>query len=301
MFRYKFRCNIILILGIFFIAQYFIIFSIVENIEDQFQRRLFDHSFTNYLYFQLFFVTFIGPTLEEFSFRLFIDAKKRWMIFLSIMLLSYYLWISFGVLLAILLLISVIATVVVSYKFPKYHFLKVQIILSSLIFSMIHFDDDLIADSQYLLYVIFFYFFGMGLILSWLKININILASIGFHILINSVPVVLLLFSTDGKEHTLICDKRKITYSSRLFFQSDSLSTAKFKNDTLVIKNSNLMYMLDMYNTKHDLQDKYYQTYPFLHYDMRIPEFRKISTKKLLQCLQEEYMIKKDLEYEIEN
>ena len=295
MFRSKFRCNLILILGIFFIAQYFITFSIVENLDKLFQRRLFDYNFTDYLYLQLFFVSFIGPALEEISFRLFIDAKKRWMIMVSIALLCCYLLISFDILLAILLLVAIIVSLILSHKFKKFRFLEVQIVLSSLIFSMIHFDDDLIAKSQYLLYTLFLYFFGMGLILSWLKININIFASIGFHILINSIPIVLLIFSTHDDDHTLMCGQRKITYNSKLFFQSNSLSTAKFKNDTLVIKNSNLMYILDMYNSKNDLQDKYYQTYPLMYYDMKIPEFRKISTRKLLQCLQQENIIKKDL------
>ena len=302
MFKNKFILNSLLILGIIFIAQYFFAFSLLDNVDHQVQRKLYDFTFKKYLYLRLFFIVVVAPILEELSFRLFIDSRKKWISLISLLLLFYFLFESFTFLLAIFLGILILSTIILRFKFKDNWILITQVIISSLIFSLSHFNSDFIFNSQFLLFIQFLYFIGIGFVFSWLKINFNIVASMGLHILLNSIGLVLTLFLEEAQDKTIICDQKEIAYNSRVFLKSDSLSTTQYKQDTLVIKNSNLVYMLDMFYTDQDtLDEKYYQTNQLLYYNMKIPDFKNIPPEKLFDCLEKENIIKKDLKFDLKN
>ena len=302
MFKRKFTLNSLLILGIILIAQYFFAFSLLNNVDDQNQRKLYDYTYREYLYLQTFLIIVAGPIFEELSFRLFIGSRKKWISLISILLLFYYLLKSFTFLLAIFLGISILSTIILGYKFKGNWILITQIVISSLIFSLSHFNGDFIINSQYFLFTLILYFIGLGFVFSWLKINFNIVASMGLHIFINSIGLVSSLFFGETQDKTIICGQKEIVYNSRVFLKTDSLSTTQYKQDTLLIKKSNIVYMLDAFYTDQDtLDEKYYQTNQLLHYNMRIPDFKNTPPKKLFDCLEKENIVKKDLKFDLKN
>lgn len=232
----------------------------------------------------------IGPVMEEIGFRLFIGSKKKLQIFSSIIILSVYIFLQYGIPITIIVVFLVILSVALYLKDLRYS-LDFQIIITSIIFTSLHFDEDTFTAGLLSSIAYFSYFIGSAFIFAWLRINYSIFSSIFLHVALNAFVVIVMIF--DGFESTtktFDCSEFQITYNTKNIFKHKTQKTT-FISDTLVIQNSNLIYMLDLYMPSENVKTKYQQNNPFVLYDLKIPNYYERSSKDILECLEENQLI----------
>jgi hypothetical protein len=88
------------------------------------------------------------------------------------------------------------------------------------------------------------------------------------------------------------CNESQFNFRKKNVFDSQTQKSI-FKGDTLVIQNSNLIYMLDLYMPDEDVKGKYTQNNPLIYYDLEIPDYYKKSPPEILKCLEENKIISK--------
>jgi len=233
------------------------------------------------------FIVVIAPFLEEVSFRLLIKTGNRILNIISIACASVFVMVTFDYVFGIICLVLLISTYVLYVKQIKFA-VDAQIIVASTFFSLIHFGEETSVTNAFSLVVYFLYFFGMGLILSWIKLNYSLLHSFLVHALFNAIFISILVFEGFNADVVYVnCGDITFDYKKNLLF-ADSSTSASFKEDTLVLTNSNIIYMLDTYLPDHQIKEHYIQTNMFIKYDLAIQNFYDSDSATLLRCLEEQ-------------
>ena len=286
------RRHIYVIAGVFLCSLFFILLGLDLITVD---RYLFD-GVTNKRTLMLFLVSIslLGPIVEEVSFRLNIKTKNKWLLLISFLFASIFIFLSFQIILFSLLFLAFLFSILFYLKSKKWYALDIQIIVTSVIFSLLHFTgDSMVAEDLVSLIIFFLYFLGMGLIFAWLRINYKFYSSVIAHILLNSFLMILAIYpSLNSETKTIECDELEFSYNERHIFNGDN-SEASFDQDTLVFKNSNIIYMLDLYLQDADVMSRYIQTNGLINYDLRLQKFYDTSPQDILDCLEEHQLIKK--------
>ena len=286
------RRHIYVIAGVFLCSLFFILLGLDLITVD---RYLFD-GVTNKrtLIVAIVSISLLGPIVEEVSFRLNIKTKNKWLLLISFLFASIFIFLSFQIILFSLLFLAFLFSILFYLKSKKWYALDIQIIVTSVIFSLLHFTgDSMVAEDLVSLIIFFLYFLGMGLIFAWLRINYKFYSSVIAHILLNSFLMILAIYpSLNSETKTIECDELEFSYNERHIFNGDN-SEASFDQDTLVFKNSNIIYMLDLYLQDADVMSRYIQTNGLINYDLRLQKFYDTSPQDILDCLEEHQLIKK--------
>ncbi|SDG73808.1 CPBP family intramembrane glutamic endopeptidase [Psychroflexus sediminis] len=286
------RRNIYLVAGLFLSILFSVLmFFEVVNVD----RQLFDSvTSKKTLIISLIYITIFAPIIEEIAFRLNINTKNKWFIVVSFLVASGIIFLSFEIVLSSILFLAFVFSILFYFKSKKSYALDIQIIVTSIIFSLMHFSGDITTAINFLsLSLYFLYFVGAGLILAWLRINYKFYSNVIAHILINSIATIVTIFpSFDSETKTIDCDELQFFYSERHIFNNEG-SSAFLKQDTLVLKNTNIIYMLDLYLKDEDVKSKYIQTNGLIFYDLKLPEFYDTSPQAFLDCLEEHELIKR--------
>mgnify|MGYP001028487079 FL=1 len=286
------RRHIYVIAGVFLCSLFFILLGLDLITVD---RYLFD-GVTNKrtLIVAIVSISLLGPIVEEVSFRLNIKTKNKWLLLISFLFASIFIFLSFQIILSSLLFLAFLFSILFYLKSNKSYALDIQIIVTSVIFSLLHFTgDSMVAEDLVSLIIFFLYFLGMGLIFAWLRINYKFYSSVIAHILLNSFLMILAIYpSLNSETKTIECDELQFSYNERHIFNGDN-SEASFDQDTLVFKNSNIIYMLDLYLQDADVMSRYIQTNGLINYDLRLQKFYDTSPQDILDCLEEHQLIKK--------
>ena len=286
------RRHIYVIAGVFLCSLFFILLGLDLITVD---RYLFD-GVTNKrtLIVAIVSISLLGPIVEEVSFRLNIKTKNKRLLLISFLFASIFIFLSFQIILFSLLFLAFLFSILFYLKSKKWYALDIQIIVTSVIFSLLHFTgDSMVAEDLVSLIIFFLYFLGMGLIFAWLRINYKFYSSVIAHILLNSFLMILAIYpSLNSETKTIECDELEFSYNERHIFNGDN-SEASFDQDTLVFKNSNIIYMLDLYLQDADVMSRYIQTNGLINYDLRLQKFYDTSPQDILDCLEEHQLIKK--------
>lgn len=284
--------NIYLLSGII-LSVLFLVLMFFEVISVD--RQLFDGATSKRsLLITLLTVSIFGPIIEEIAFRLNIQTKNKWFLLISFLVASCIIFLSFEIVLSSILFLAFVFSILFYAKSKKSYALDIQIIVTSVIFSLLHFSGDITTAINFLSLALYFlYFVGVGLMLAWLRINYKFYSNVIAHILINSFAMMLAIFpSLDSETKTIECNDIQFSYSERHIFSNDN-SEASFRQDTLVLKNTNMIYMLDLYLKDEDVKSKYIQTNGFIYYDLKLPEFYDTSPQEILDCLEQHELIKR--------
>lgn len=154
----------------------------------------------------IIYIGVIGPVFEELCFRLWGDGKQ-WTGYTSVVLMS--LW---GLLIAPWVgLLSLAAGIVImaGLRNDRTKRLFALMMLSTLIFALAHISNYDASEGVISFVVAILHKVGMGLVASYLVINHNILWSMGFHILNNSIMAALMGIAfeyTDGSVTSIETD-----------------------------------------------------------------------------------------------
>lgn len=154
----------------------------------------------------IIYIGVIGPVFEELCFRLWGDGKQ-WTGYTSVGLMS--LW---GLLIAPWIgLLTLAASIVImaGLRNDRTKRLFALMMLSTLIFALAHISNYDASEGVISFVVAILHKVGMGLVASYLVINHNILWSMGFHILNNSIMAALMGIAfeyTDGSVTSIETD-----------------------------------------------------------------------------------------------
>jgi hypothetical protein len=288
----KTKKNRYLILGAFLCALFLVFynFDIIQA-----DRYLFnDSELKKSLFISLLFISILGPIIEEIAFRLNIQSNNRWITLISIVVASLIIFGSVSFFIAAILFVAYIFSIAFYWKSNKSYALDIQIIVTSVIFSLIHFTGDSHRINDVLSLSSFFsYYFGGGLILSWIKINYNFFISVAFHVVVNSLSMIFLILPSLERESKILdCNDLKMESETNHIFIDDD-SRAYYRKDTLILENTNIIYMLDLYLSDEKIKSNYTQANKFIFYDLKIPQFNDTSPQDILDCLEEHELIKK--------
>ena len=241
--------------------------------------------------FVLSFILIIIPFLEEVGFRLLIKTRKKVNYAISILLASFFMFFTLNMVLAILCSLLLSVTVYL-YLHNKNYAVDLQIVIASLFFSLLHFGDSISTTNHFSLAIYFLYFFGMGLVLSWIKINFSLLASFLVHATFNGFFIALMIYQGhNSKIVNVNCNDVNFSYKEELFFGHSSQGGSIKEDSTLVLSNSNLVRMLDLFLPEQQVKENYYQTNIFIKYDIEIYRFYESDPEELLNCLVDENLI----------
>lgn len=284
--------NFYLVIGTSLCALFLILYNF--NIIDAGRDIFNDFEYKKSLIISLIYISVLGPFIEEIAFRLNIQSKNKWITFLSITVAALLIFVSFSLVLSATLFVAYLLSIIFYWKSKKAYALDIQIIVTSIVFSLIHFSGDSHKINNVLgLSSFFSYYFGGGLILSWIRINFNFFINVAFHILVNSLSIIFLILpSLEDKSEILTCNDLKISYDTHHIFNTDD-SRAFYNQDTLILKNTNIIYMLDLYLSDEKIESNYTQTNKFIYYNLKIPQFNDASPQDILDCLEEHELIKK--------
>lgn len=134
----------------------------------------------------LLYIGFLGPIVEEISFRLWGNGKL-WTGITSIIIMA--LWcLKIGWWLSLLVVFCGVLTLVI-FRDDKTKWLFAFMLLSSILFAVLHKGNY--DGSWFILLAAIGEKLGFGLVASYLVINHNILWSMGLHILNNGIPAIL--------------------------------------------------------------------------------------------------------------
>lgn len=283
--------DIYVVVGLFLCSLFFILLGL-ELIDVN--RYLFDGvTSKKSLIVAIIYISFFGPVIEEVSFRLNIKTRNKWLLVISLVMASH-MFIFLDIISFLILFTALLISVLFYFKSKKSFALDVQIIVTSIIFSLVHFaGDSIVAENLVSLGIFFLYFLGMGLIFAWLKINYKFYSSVIAHILLNSLLIIVAVFpSINSETKKAECNELQFSYTERHIFNNEG-SSAFLKQDTLVLKNTNIIYMLDLYLKDEDVKSKYIQTNGLIFYDLKLPEFYDTSPQAILDCLEEHELIKR--------
>ncbi|WKW45993.1 CPBP family intramembrane metalloprotease [Myroides sp. JBRI-B21084] len=231
----------------------------------------------------------LAPFIEEFTFRSFFIKKFR---IISIVLLVFTIAFFKNHIFNTSLLIVLLTFIAAQYYKNKFWYLKVIIILNSLLFSTVHLSLNEIFDSNYI--GLFFTRFSLGLFLIYIVLNFNIWKAIGLHLVINSIMVGLMIFMSyylvkSNNHKFTIHSKNSIIKWQPKFNIKQKTVIYKYSRDTLFIYNTTLNHINKKFNsncieTQVDL--------PFVYYDISIIQSDKNYTN--IPCL-----VNKDVNYRL--
>jgi membrane protease YdiL (CAAX protease family) len=140
------------------------------------------------IWIAVIFIGFVGPIIEELSFRLWGNGKL-WTGITSVIIMA--LWcLAIGWWLSFITLLCGIA-ILVLFREDKTKRLFALMLLSSALFAVLHMGNYDANEGWFMFLVSILDKFGFGLVASYLVINHNILWSIGLHILNNGIIAVL--------------------------------------------------------------------------------------------------------------
>ena len=197
----------------------------------------------------IIFIGVVAPVYEELVFRLWGNGK-RWTGYTSVALMTLFsLSITWWV--APIVLAAGIAIMVV-YRSNLTRRLFMLMLFSSLLFALMHIGNYSADESLPMFIVAVLHKFGMGLLASYLVINYNILWSIGFHILNNSVMAILLgiAFNTVAIKTTIIENENyRITMNPVLTKSqaSDACGEIGWMNDSVYVKTDSPDFATEMF------------------------------------------------------
>ncbi len=222
----------------------------------------------------------LAPFIEEFTFRSFFIKKFR---IISIVLLVFTIAFFKNHIFNTSLLIVLLTFIAAQYYKNKFWYLKVIIILNSLLFSTVHLSLNEIFDSNYI--GLFFTRFSLGLFLIYIVLNFNIWKAIGLHLVINSIMVGLMIFmsyylvKSNNHKFTINSKKSIIKWQPKFNIKQKTV-IYKYSGDTLFIYNTTLNHINKKFNsnckeTQADL--------PFVYYDISIIQSDKKYTN--IPCL----------------
>jgi len=240
----KFKKNNILYIGVI-ITPIFLTLSFLQTYLG-FSNSSYNNLIIQKNIFILFLAgVFIMPVLEEFSFRGWLFKTTKWRY------LSYLLSIIFCVTLSynhINIVFSVVLVFVIIGLAELRSNLTIKAILSSLIFSLLHYiSADVLNFATVNSFMIKF---GIGLILAWVFINFGLIKSILTHSTLNLIALSFLILSihfVDDEYQTYTSNFAQVEYQKEAYFKSNkSKLYISSSRDTLEIKNMNVQDLRKM-------------------------------------------------------
>ena len=197
----------------------------------------------------IIFIGVVAPVYEELVFRLWGNGK-RWTGYTSVALMTLFS-LSFAWWVAPIVLAAGIAIMVV-YRSNLTRRLFMLMLFSSLVFALMHIGNYSADESLPMFIVAVLHKFGMGLLASYLVINYNILWSIGFHILNNSIMAKLLgiAINTVATKTTVIENENyRITMNPVLTKSqaSDTCGEIGWVNDSVYVKTDSPDFATEMF------------------------------------------------------
>lgn len=217
-----------------------------EEIENN--RASIDTNFFVYL----ILAVLVAPVLEEITFRGFFATNKKVKNFSKILLyLSLCLLLFNGFPYLLVAFFSLGITLLVSNKINTKAFTLVYILLSSLIFSLVHqmYADIIVFKNSYFVLM----HLAGGLILAWIASNFGIKKSIYTHAVYNLILSMFLFYAIQfnlAKSISFETASCKVSFFGNPYFESNQAIISKdsnaieFKNSTLnnMVKNATIYY-----------------------------------------------------------
>lgn len=238
----KRKNNWILVVSLILTLLFFILGVFVypfEEIENN--RASIDTNFFVYL----ILAVLVAPVLEEITFRGFFATNKKVKNFSKILLyLSLCLLLFNGFPYLLVAFFSLGITLLVSNKINTKAFTLVYILLSSLIFSLVHqmYADIIVFKNSYFVLM----HLAGGLILAWIALNFGIKKSIYTHAAYNLILMLITFYGIQfnvAKSTNFETESCKVVFYGNPYLESNQAVISKDSN-ALVFKNSSLNNMV---------------------------------------------------------
>ncbi len=287
--RYNKFLIIIFILAGIFICQYLLFLKIIDF--GDFRQGFYQREYLNSLYLELLLAGLFVPILEELGFRLYLNSSKKTIavgvtIFSTLTIFNFYndlylliLFLIIGIAVAYLPLIS------------KRKNLIIQLVLSSILFSLFHFIQSTIPLLGFI--SLFLYFLGTGLLFGIIRIKFGISYSIIAHILWNSGFILFGLLSLNNTVNTFKCDDYTIEYSESSIFSKDK-NTISSNTNYFKLENGEIIQSMKIYFPSSEIKN-YYQINSSVNYNINLINLgdMELQIENVINCLVEENLIKK--------
>lgn len=289
--------NIYLIMGAFLSSLIFVLNYFFDEIKPAASRVERESHLDLIIILSLSII--IVPIIEELAFRLFIASIRIWVQFIS-----FFLYIAFTInifkIYESIFLITIMFLIVFSIHFKylnKQKTIHLQIISSSVLFSLFHYGNINYETSTRLGVIIYHtYIFGLAFLLSGIKIKFNIFYAILLHVFINGFFILSQASGNHERIQKLNVEGFEVEVIETPFYKNNLSGSSGVINDTLIIRNMDFIVPLKINRPdKLEILKTYTQKNILLNYDMRIPNYKEIDIKVLLEKAEQKgYVVKKD-------